>query len=137
MKVRIKAMIAKDLRPEQWDRCQELLRKVVDEHCDNTVEGTVRDFVHKETLWLDINDLEALAVIRDQDRGRRRVLVIEFLAGTGMWGWIKDLEDYCKRFAKLIKCDKLEFVTRRKGWEGMERRFPEYTMDYVVWRRDI
>ena len=121
-----------------WDKIEPILAKaVVPETGWNTDAVLYAVQMGNVQLWL-VGDFLGVVITEVQSRPIERVLWVQFMAGDGFldeWvdAWIETQDEY----ARQMGCTAVEFQSPRKAWKRIQKRFPEHTSEYAIYRKRV
>ena len=117
-----------------WPHARAILTPAVKDETDMTLESVYDDLkTGVFHLWI-IGNYDAVAVTQLQDRPKRRVAWIQFIAGYDMPTWFDEWLKAVEFYAQAAGCEAIEF-SGRKGWLKHAKKHTNYKPTWTVFRR--
>jgi len=120
-----------------WLKAAALLEMVVKPDSDWMVEGILQRVARGHSHILKHGAWEAICVYALHDRDKRRILYVEWMAGSGFRKWGRELDHVLTSIARASGCGKVEFVSERKVARLMARHFHSYRHPYTIYSKVI
>lgn len=113
------SIVPYDRVAECWDEVAPLLKPAVEQSLGRfTLEDVYHLVVTQEShLWvvLDEDEIIATCTTTFTQYPRKRMLTGQFLGGTRLREWVKDLDEMLQRWGRDHGCAGIE-LTGRRGW---------------------
>ncbi len=120
-----------------WPKVVPILERVVLPDTGYTLDSVLTELqLARWQLWV-IDDFKGAVVTQILDRPAERVLWVHYMAGDDMLDWLEDWVTIQDEYAASVGCTSVEFLSPRKGWEKIQKRFPNYQQTYAVWRKRL